>query len=209
MVTRPAYNDGLMKLFAFLGLACLLASPGVPQAAPSSGKTIGRPDAPITIEVYSDFQCPHCKILHDQTLPRLIKDYVATGKVYLIYRQFPLRGHAYARQAAAYACAAERLGRYDQVAGLLFRSQEAWSTSGKIEEAISGGLTPGEMKKLLALAKDPGVDAEVRRDLELGHKANLAQTPTMIITHRLAQFPIAGVPDYDLLRSLLDGQLAN
>lgn len=196
-----------MKQFAFLGLVCLLASAAVPQPA-SNGRTAGTPDAPLTIEVYSDFQCPHCKILHDQTLPRLIKDYVATGKVYLIYRQFPLRGHAYARQAAAYACAAERLGRYDQVAGLLFRNQEAWSTSGKLDEAISASLTREEMQKLLALAKDPGVDAEVRRDLELGRKANITQTPTMIITHGLAQYPVVGVPDYSLLHGLLDAQLA-
>jgi protein-disulfide isomerase len=128
--------------------------------------------------------------------------------VYLIYREFPLPNHPYALQAAAYACAAERLGRYEQVASLLFRTQEAWSTSGKIEKAISGGLTPEEMKQLHALAKDPGVDAEVRRDIDLGRKANVTQTPTMIITHRLTQYPVAGVPDYGLLHSLLDAQLA-
>jgi protein-disulfide isomerase len=208
MVTRHAYNDWLMKPFAFLWLGCVLASAAAPAAAPSSGKAAGTPGAPIMIELYSDFQCPHCKLLHDQVLPRLMKDYVATGKVYLIHRQFPLPGHAFARQAAIYACAAARLGRYDQVENLLFQSQEAWSTSGKLDEGISGGLTPAEMKKLLALAKDPAIAAEVQSDVELGQKAHLTQTPTMIITHRLAQYPVAGAVDYDLLRSFLDGELA-
>jgi protein-disulfide isomerase len=87
--------------------ATLLLAAGTMSAAQSpTGKTRGIPVAAITIELFSDFQCPACKVLHEQTLKPLIADYVDKGKVYLIYRDFPLPIHAYARQAACLACAA-------------------------------------------------------------------------------------------------------
>src|SRR5271170_5231015 len=46
-------------------------------------KSYGSPSAPITMEVFSDFQCPACRMLYEQTLKLLINDYVASGKVYL------------------------------------------------------------------------------------------------------------------------------
>ena len=86
-----------MRLIA---LICVLILPhAVNSAASAGGKNLGVPTAPVMIEVYSDFQCPACKTLHEQTLRPLVLDYVRTGKVYLVHREFPLTGHAYSRQA--------------------------------------------------------------------------------------------------------------
>ena len=76
-----------MKLFA-LALAALM--PGL-AAAPDieKGKISGNPSAPIRLEIFSDFQCPSCKALHDQVLPQLIRDYVIPGKVFIVAREFP------------------------------------------------------------------------------------------------------------------------
>ena len=72
------------------------------------GRSVGNPSAPLLFELYSDFMCPHCKILHEQILPAIILDYVKSGKAYLIYREYPLAipAHVYSREAAAFAVAA-------------------------------------------------------------------------------------------------------
>jgi protein-disulfide isomerase len=196
-----------MRHLPLLFLAALLAWAAKP--APPNPKAFGSPSAPITIEVFSDFQCPHCKLLHEQTLAPLLRDYVAAGKVYLIHREFPLPGHPYARIAASYATAAARLGKYQEVADRLFLRQTTWSVSGNVDEIACRGLTPAEAKRLRDLVVDLSVNAEIERDMELGQKIDLHQTPTMLIRHgsRPPQ-PWAGMVEYELLRSYLDGELA-
>ena len=199
-----------MKIVPFLLLAGLLAAAPKPARAPANPKAAGSPSAPITIEVFSDFQCPACKALHDETLTPLLKDYVATGKVYLIRHEFPLPQHAYGRLAALYATAAARLGRYEEVADLLFLHQAAWSASGNVDETVCHILTPAEAKSLRASLKDdPTIAAEVQHDVDLGQKIPVQRTPTMVIRHGSTVFPWAGAVNYELLRSYLDGQLAH
>ena len=196
-----------MRLIA-LSAALLLPLSLNPAAAVGDGKAIGVPSAPVMIEVFSDYQCPGCKTLHEQTLRSLADDYARRGKVYLIHREFPLPGHAYSRKAAYLACAAGRIGKYEQVAGALFAKQAAWSVSGKVEEAALGVLTSAEAAKVLALSKDPSIAAEVNKDLALGQGANINQTPTMILTHRLKQYPLTGAVNYSLLRRFIDELLS-
>ncbi len=196
-----------MRLVALV-MALLFPCAVRPAEATLNGKAVGLPNAPILIEVFSDFQCPACKTLHEQTLLPMVRDYVSAGKVYLIHRYFPLAGHAYARVAASYACAAERIGKYEQVANALYANQTAWSANGKVDETACRVLTAAEAKKVRALIKDPGVAAEIQEDVELGRKANLNQTPMMIVTHRLKRYPLSGFQNYDLLRRFLNELLA-
>lgn len=196
-----------MRLRAGL-LALLFVCGFAPLPGQQGGKAAGVPSAPIQVEVFSDYQCPACKILHEQTLRPLLADYVRSGKVYLIHREFPLQMHAYAAQAAAYACAAEKIGKYEQVTDALFARQEAWSQDGKVDDAACSVLTTAEAAKVRALVKDPAVTAEVRSDTALGTKANIRQTPSLIVTHRLKQYPLSGAVNYDLFRRFLDGLLA-
>jgi protein-disulfide isomerase len=191
-----------------LALACLLYSAAVGAEAPAKGKAFGFPNAPITIEVFSDFQCPSCKTLHEQALRPLLADYVVPGKVYLIHREFPLPMHPYSRLAASYASAAARIGKYQEVADVLFLNQVVWAANGKVDETVSSVLTPAEANKVRALAKDPGIEAEIQHDIELGKATGLNQTPTMIVRYRSIPYPISGAVNYDLLRSFLDGRLA-
>ena len=192
-----------VRLLVALGLTLTLRT----APAETSGKAVGVPDAPILMEVFSDYQCPACKMLYEHTLLPMMEDYVRRGKVYLIHREFPLTMHAYSRQAAYYACAAERIGKYEQVATALFAKQTTWAADGKVDEAACSVLTPAEANKVRALVKDVSVTTEVERDAELGARAKVSQTPTIIITHRLRQYPLTGSIKYDLLRSLLDDLL--
>src|SRR5579863_10173378 len=69
-----------------------------PFSIPAERAT-GRKNAPIVIEVFTDFQCPHCREFYLQTLTKVMEDYCDKGKVYLIHRTFPLH-FRYSREAA-------------------------------------------------------------------------------------------------------------
>ena len=61
-----------------------------PHARPmADGRTMGDPNAPVLIDVYSDFQCPACKSFSEQIEPSVVDTYVTTGQVHYIYRHFP------------------------------------------------------------------------------------------------------------------------
>jgi protein-disulfide isomerase len=176
-------------------------------AAPSidKGKAFGNPGAPITIELFSDFQCPACRALHTDMLPAIMRDYVLPGKAYLVYKEFPLPMHPHSREAAAYACAAARVGKYSQVADVLFQNQPSWAADGKVFETVATALTPAEQKKVQTLAKDPAILSEVQDDVSEGASVPVNSTPTMLIIHGAKRYPITGGVNYNLLRSFLDG----
>jgi protein-disulfide isomerase len=189
-------------LLALVPLLLAAASPEIDK-----GKAIGNPNAPVVVEIYSDFQCPGCKVLHEQVLPQLVRDYALKNKVYVVHREFPLPQHAHSREAANYAVAAARFGKYDAVASVLFKNQTAWETSGRLWDFVASVLTEAERKKIEALVKDPGVTAEVQREQAAGVAASIIQTPTVIVSKGTDHYPVAGVgpANYNLLRQLIDG----
>jgi protein-disulfide isomerase len=196
-----------MKLYAaalVVLLPCLAAVPEVDQ-----GKTLGMPTAPVRIEIFSDFSCPMCKVMHDTTLPQLMRDYVVPGKVYIVDRAFPLniKGHEHSREAFGYSVAAARVGKYQQVAGALYAQQANWTVSGNVWTVVAAVLTPAEQKKVQALAKDPGVLAEIEAELQEGTAAGINSTPTIIVTKGSKRYPLPPAPNYSLLKSMLDGLL--
>jgi protein-disulfide isomerase len=196
-----------MKLPVYLLL--LAGLPGLVSAADiDRAKAFGNPSAPLTIELFSDFECPHCRALHMEEMPYLMRDFVNTGKAYLIYKEFPLPGHQFARQAAAYACASARIGKYQEVADAIFQAQPVWEQNGNVFQAVASVLTPAEQKKVETLAKDPSVVGEVQRDVQEGQLDQVNETPTMLIIRNGKKYPIGGTLNYDLLRRFLNELIA-
>lgn len=196
-----------MKTLALLLAAmvsCLAATPDVDK-----GKTMGNPSAPIVLELYSDFMCPHCKHLHDTILPTIISDFVKTGKAYLVFREYPLNipQHVYSRPAANFATAAARIGKYQVVVDALFKNQSSWGTTGKVWETVAAVLTPEEQKKVQALANDKSVLDEVQRDYDSAQRNRLNQTPTLMVTSKLKQQPWTYWDDYNLFKSYMNDLL--
>jgi protein-disulfide isomerase len=194
-----------MKMFALalaLMLPCLAAGPDV--------KGVGNPAAPLRMDLYSDFTCPHCKVLHEQTLPKIMADYVTPGKAYLVFHEFTLTGlgHEHSKTASLYAAAAARVGKYQQVCDALFQAQSSWAVSGKVWETVSPALTPVEQKKVQALFKDPAIAAEVQHDLEMGMAAHVDRTPTLVMTRKGKETPWSSWTDYGLFKSMVDLLLA-
>jgi protein-disulfide isomerase len=183
-------------------LPCLAASP-----AADKGKILGSPSAPVTIEIFSDFECPMCKTFHEETVPLLMRDFVASGKACIVSREFPLNipAHKHSREAANYATAAARIGKYDAVAGVLFHTQESWGASGKVWETVASVLTPEQQKKVQALVGDPSVLAEVQADVSYGTSSGINGTPTLFVSRGSKRYQATGgVLGYNLLKSMID-----
>jgi protein-disulfide isomerase len=183
------------------------AKPASVAMAPSDAKSLGSKSAPITIEVFEDFQCPACRNFYETSLKQLIDDYVVPGKVYLIHRDFPLEMHPYAQQAARLANAAAELGQFEAIERALFDSQDKWSPNGKIEEAIASTVSAAQMKKIrdYQTAHITDINAAIERDRTMGVKRNVSQTPSIYVTsHGKTEALPGGGVDYKLLRNYLD-----
>jgi protein-disulfide isomerase len=161
------------------------------------------------METFSDFQCPACKQLYLGTTRQITDNYVSTGKVLAIHRDFPLPVHAYSRLAARYARAAAQLGKLEQVEQVLFENQEKWDQTGDVDGTVASAFAPAEMNKIRALINTPSIDAGIEKDVALGKSYGVNQTPTTVIHYKGQTYPVAGVVSYDVLRAFLDQLLSS
>jgi len=164
----------------------------------------GSKSAPIIMEVFSDYQCPACKTLFLTTDHLVVDNYVNTGKVYLIHRDFPLPMHAYSRVAARYARAAAQIGKLQPVAQVLFQNQEKWEMSGDVDGTVASVLTPAETARVRTLVKGGTLDALIDKDYALGQIYHVNQTPTTILHAKGQTFPVVGVQSFDNLHQFID-----
>src|SRR5512145_1575170 len=156
-----------LRSLALTFLVLVLAGSAPVSAQSASGRAVGPVTAAVRIDLFSDFQCPACKALHEQTIKRLKEAYAKQGKVRLVHHDFPLPQHKFARHAATLAAAADKLGKFDAVADALFLQQDTWSKTGDVDSVVDSVLTPEERTKLRELAKDPAIAAGIDRDVQL------------------------------------------
>jgi protein-disulfide isomerase len=179
-------------------LACLAFADFPPD------KSFGPKSASILIDLFSDFQCPSCKMLHDQTLAPVIADYVKKGKVVIVYHDFPMPMHSHAREAARWANAAASVHKYKEVGDAFFRTQDTWARTGALRSVVASVLTPDEMKRVDALMRDARFDDGVSKDVALGTKAGVQGTPTMVLTHKLQTYSTGRFISYPIFKQMLD-----
>jgi protein-disulfide isomerase len=200
----------LFSVLSLVSISPLAAAPGTPQTSASvpdidPHEALGSKTAPIVMEVFSDFQCPACKSLYDATNSKLMDNYVNTGKVYLIHRDFPLPMHSHSKVAAQYSRAAAQIGKLEAVEDVLFQNQEKWEASGDVDGTVAKVLSPAEMVKVRALVKGGTVDAMIAKDQALGNNVyRVNQTPTTIFHANGQTLPYAGVMNWDILKQFLD-----
>jgi protein-disulfide isomerase len=193
-----------IRSFALVVLVLVLGVAGSPAAQTKTTRAVGPVTAAVRIDLFSDFQCPACKALHEQTIKRVKEEFAQAGKIRLVHHDFPLPQHKYARPAAILAAAADRLGKYDAVADALFHQQESWGQSGNVDAVVDSVLTPEERKKLREIAKDPAILANIERDIQLGERMKVGSTPTMIVTHDGKPNPVVGVVSYPVFSKYLN-----
>jgi protein-disulfide isomerase len=200
---------------ALVGVGCrgavpasVLLAPAVATKAagePAKYKESGSPTAPVVLEIYSDYECPACAYFYTNTFPDFVAEYVKTGKVRIVHRDFPLPQHPYARLAARYANAAGELGHYDEVAMQLFSHQPEWAANGNVDASVAQVLAPGTMQQVRALVeKDPKLDDTVVSDLAIVTKEQIHQTPTLVFVYKGSRQTIDGPPTLTILKSFLD-----
>src|ERR1700722_5822868 len=188
------------------------SAPAVSKAAataanPTFQKSIGNPNAPITMEVFGDFECPACRGFFETTTKQVIDDYVVPGKVYIIHRDFPLEMHPYARQAARLANAAAEFGQFEAMERALYDHQDEWAAKGNIDQGIASSFPPTEFKKFQTFETQHmnDINASIEKDRALGVQRNVNQTPTVYITaHGKTEGLPGGGVDYKLLKSYFD-----
>jgi protein-disulfide isomerase len=198
---------GLLGAFAGLfAVAAPQSLTGVSDVDPHTA--FGSKTAPVIIEVFSDFQCPACKTLFTTTNRQVMDNYVSTGKVYFIHRDYPLPMHAYSRIAARYGRAAAQIGKFEPVEQVLFQSQEKWEQSGDVDGTVASVLSPAEMTKVRALVKGGTLDSLIDKDYALGQGYRVNQTPTTVFHCKGQTYPYAGVMTYATLKQFLDQLLS-
>jgi protein-disulfide isomerase len=145
---------------------------------------LGDPKSPITLIEYASFTCPHCAHFHTQVLPELKKKWIDTGKVKLIYRDFPLDQVA-AKAAQIAECAPN--DRYFGIIDLIFRGQPHWAAS---QDPIAelgkplriAGMGENEIKACLANEVKAN---EVIADYRGGETLGVNSTPSLFINGTL------------------------
>ncbi|HYD08258.1 MAG TPA: DsbA family protein [Reyranella sp.] len=173
------------------------SSPGpVPQAvAQTTDKTallgvqasdhvLGDPKAPITLIEYASFTCPHCAHFAVGVLPAIKKKWVDTGKVKLIYRDFPLDQTAL-KAAQLAECSGK--DKYFGVIDMIFATQQKWATSSDPIGELSKSLRiagMGEAEARNCLANDAVANAVIA-DYRSGETLGVNSTPTLFINGEL------------------------
>ena len=153
----------------------LMASGALPDIAQ------GKADAPVTMIEYASMTCTHCAHFHETTYPTLIKDYVDTGKVRFILREFPLDPLATAGFMLA-RCAGP--DQRNAVVDLLFDKQQSWAFTEKPLEALESVVKQTGMSKdkFEACLKDQKLYDQVNEVRDRGaQKFGVTATPTFYV----------------------------
>jgi len=173
------------------------------EGAASSFRSIGNADAPVVVTEFSDFQCPACASVEHQLIPDLIEQYVDTGKVRFVYREFPSSSiHPNAQKASEAAICAGEQDEYWVMHDRLFGNQTEWGQEGDPSGVFKRyakemGLDTGLFNQCL----DSGEAAvTVRGDLLAGQALGVNATPYFFIN----DLPIRGGLPIEVLGQVID-----
>ncbi len=191
---------------------CTLIVAGIPKGSAQTADLKpeqclgGSPDAPIRVEIFSDFECPTCRELYLETVRPVLKDYCSLDKVCVVYMEFPIQGHKYSRQAARYAKAAQKLGRkpYQDVVDALFQNQEKWAKDGSVDDVVFKALGADPYLNLKKLLLDPSVDAAIDAEFAEGQKREVQSTPTSFIYAIAKEQKVIGFLPFVVLKDFFD-----
>ena len=175
---------------------------------PETYAVMGDPNAPITMVEFSDYQCPFCLRYFNNTLEQVKKNYVETGKVFYVFKDFPITQiHPQAPKAAEAAECAGDQGRYWEMHDRLFQGQQPeWNQNPDAVTIFKGyaqelGLDMDAFNDCL----DSGqYTDEVAADLDEGVRAGVTGTPSFFINGQM----ISGAQPYEAFQRVLDSLLA-
>jgi protein-disulfide isomerase len=155
----------------------------------TSGKIVhilGPENAPVTIEEFGDFQCPPCGKL-SEPINQLQKKF----NLRVIYRNFPLPNHKWAKDAACAAESAGRQGKFWQMHDLLYREQAVWSQSSDARALFQAyaAMLQLDFSKFKEDMDDPEVQRQIETDHERGVAIGVKTTPTIFLNNEAVPPP--------------------
>ncbi len=172
-----------------------------------SDPSLGDAKAKVTIVEFSDFQCPFCRAFFEDTFGQFKKEYVDTGKVRLIYRDFPLSFHPSARPAALAAQCAHDQGKFWEYQDIVFQEQAkkgtgtiTFSTADLKAWAAKIGLDTKQFNSCLDSEQH---GKEVDADTQAGSAAGVTGTPSFFVNGTL----IVGAVPFSDFKSAIDQAL--
>jgi protein-disulfide isomerase len=151
-------------------------TPYVENVSVDDDASQGSATAPVTIVMFSDFQCSHCAATHP-VLKKVMAEY--KGKIRFVVRDYPLETlHADAFRAAIAANAARAQGKFFEYIEILYRNQNALDAESLKKYAAELGLNPRQFELDLGNEK---FAAEVRKDIADGNIYGVSSTPTIFV----------------------------
>jgi protein-disulfide isomerase len=197
----------IMRLLSQRPVQGSVAASGPVRTSVADAPMLGRADAPVTIVEFSDYQCPFCQRFFATTLAAIKKQYVDTGKVRYVFRDFPLdQLHPQARMAAeAVHCAGEH-GKYWEMHDLLFQNQKALALPQLAGHALTVGVDRATFEECLSSGR---YAARVDRGLADGAAVGVQGTPTFVVGKTkpgdvVEGTPIRGAQPLETFRRIID-----
>lgn len=175
----------------------------------SGAPALGKNDAPLTLVEFTDYQCPFCSRHYRDTFPKIVADYVDTGKVRYILREFPLVSiHSAASKASEAALCAGEQGKYWAMHQKIFENQRQIQPDNLKAHGESIGLDTAKLAECL----DSGKFAErVRNDTSMGQKFGVRGTPSFFLgktgddpSKFTATERLVGAQPYDKFKEAID-----
>lgn len=182
-------------------------------AASASDLALGSADAPVTLIEYASTTCSHCAAFHEENWERLKTQYIDTGRVRYIMREFPTPPPAVAVAGFQLArCGGATPEQYYTRVGELFRQQSAIFASGTMEGVrakfveIGGAAGLTEQQVLDCISDEAGAE-RIRETVEASRPLNITGTPTFVINGRKIEDP--SVVTWEGLSRILDAELGS
>ena len=205
----------------FLSMILLAIAGGFSTAAsgatfegllPSTGpgfNVVGSADAPVTIIEFSDLQCHHCARNALNTFPEIKRNYIDTGKVRYVARDFPLAMHPFAMPAAIAARCAGEQGKFWEYRHAVYDRQDELASAPF--DALAAELKL-DVPRFATCRKDGAQEAAVRKDMALAGSNKVTSTPTFllgrVVNGKLEGQGFAGAKPYEEFAARIDAVLA-
>ncbi len=184
---------GLVAVMVALALIVLIGMPAAAtERAKATGNTLGDANAPVTLEVYADFQCPVCGQFDRGTLKQIEDKYVKTGKVKIVYNHFAFIGDESTRAAEASECANAQ-GKFWEYADTLFNNQ-AGENQGAFSDANLEKFAQQvslDMDQYRTCMQARTYLSKVQTSTQNGTARGVNATPTIFINGQLARGAIS------------------
>jgi len=180
--------------------------PFAPKVAVRPQNTMGDANARVVIVEYSDFNCGFCRRFYQETFPRLVSEYVNTGKVRMSFKHYPFLRPSSVWKAHAAECAAAQ-GRFWDYHGRLFSTEIGGDDEASVKQILVG--LAGELglnrELFTACLNDRAGEQQVISDAQEGQRLGVTGTPSFLVNGR----PLVGAQPFEAFRTLIEEELAN